>query len=125
MVSLSSILSYIPFHLIRAVPALIVSQGRAHPNCFSWVPGSSSISVLWVAGAIIFIPPSKTGCIMSCPLSVSQSVFPSINFLCPLHNSDTVQDIFMKVGTNIKHQQMICTEQEPKIHLHFYGIMPL
>ena len=30
-----------------------------------------------------------------------EDVDPSVNFSCLLHNSDTVQDIFMKLGTNI------------------------
>ena len=42
----------------------------------------------------------------------------SVNFSCSLHNSDTVQDIVMKLGTNINHQTM-CREQEPTLHLHF------
>ena len=56
---------------------------------------------------------------MACPLSIHLSVHPSVNFLCPLHNSDTVQDIFMKLGTNINHHQTMCREQEPQLHLYF------
>ena len=52
-------------------------------------------------------------------LSDLLSVRPSVNFSCPLHNSDTVQDIFMKHGTNINHYQTMCREQEPTLHLHF------
>ena len=52
-------------------------------------------------------------------LSVRMSVCPFVNFSCPLHNSDTVQDIFMKLGTNINHHQSMCREQEPTLHLHF------
>ena len=37
------------------------------------------------------------------------------NFSCPLRNSDTVQDIFMKLGTNINHHQTMCREQEPTL----------
>ena len=44
---------------------------------------------------------------------------PSVNFSCPLHNSDTVQDIFMKLDKNINHHQMMCREQELALHLHF------
>ena len=40
-------------------------------------------------------------------------------FLCPLHNSDTVQDIFMKLGSNVNHHQTMCREQEPTLNLHF------
>ena len=47
------------------------------------------------------------------------SICLSVNFLCPLHNSDTLRDIFMKLGTSINHHQMICREQESTIHLHF------
>ena len=32
--------------------------------------------------------------------------------LFSLHNSETVQGIFMKHGTNLKHGQKICKEQE-------------
>ena len=56
---------------------------------------------------------------MSCPPSVHLCVCPSVNFSCSLHNSDTVQDIFMKLGTNINHHQMMCREQESTLHLHF------
>ena len=51
--------------------------------------------------------------------SVRLSVGPSINFSCQLHNSVTVQDIFMKLGTNINHHQTMCGEQEPTLQLHF------
>ena len=51
--------------------------------------------------------------------TVRMSVCPSVNFSCPRHNSDTVQYIFMKLGTNITHHQMIGKEQEPRLHLHF------
>ena len=51
--------------------------------------------------------------------SVRLSGRPSVNFSCPLHNSDTVQDIFMKFGTNINHHQTMCREQEPTLRLHF------
>ena len=47
------------------------------------------------------------------------SVCLSVNFSCPLNNSDTVQDIFMKLGININHHQMMCREQERTHHLHF------
>ena len=57
--------------------------------------------------------------------SVCLFVHPSVNFSCPLHNSDTVQDTFMKLGTNINHYQTMCREQEPTLHLHFYGLMAL
>ena len=67
----------------------------------------------------IFIRPSKTSRIMSCPLSIRPSFRLSVYFSCPLHNSDTVQDIFMKLGTNINHHQTMCREQEPTLHLHF------
>ena len=31
---------------------------------------------------------------------------------CSIHNSETIQGIFMKVGTILKHGQNICREQE-------------
>ena len=51
--------------------------------------------------------------------SVRPSARPSVNFLCPLHTSVTVQEIFMKLGTNINHRQTMCREQKPTLHLHF------
>ena len=57
-------------------------------------------------------------CRAICP-DVRLSVRPTVNFSCPLHNSDTIQDIFMKLGTNINHYQTMCREQEPLLHLHF------
>ena len=47
------------------------------------------------------------------------SICPSINFQSPLHNSDTIQDIFMKLVRNMNHHQTMCREQEPTIHLQF------
>ena len=44
----------------------------------------------------------------------------SVNLTCPLHNSDTFQDIFMKLGTNINYHQTMCREQELTLHLHFF-----
>ena len=45
-----------------------------------------------------------------CP-SVCPSVRPSaVDHSCPLHNFDTVQDNFMKLGTNVKHDQTTCTD---------------
>ena len=52
-------------------------------------------------------------------------VRPSVRPLTFRVRSITVQDIFMKLGTNINHYQMMCREQEPTLHLHFYGIMAL
>ena len=48
-----------------------------------------------------------------------RAVCPSVNLSCPLHNSDTVQDIVMKLGTNINHHQTMCRKQEPTLYLHF------
>ena len=50
--------------------------------------------------------------------------------VCPLtfrvrSITDTVPDIFMKLGANINHHQTMCREQELTLHLHFYGIMAL
>ena len=69
-----------------------------------------------------YISLSKAGRVMSWPSSVSPSVHqsvccPSVNCSCPLHNSDTFQDIFMKLGTNVKHHQTMCRGKEPKLHL--------
>ena len=44
-------------------------------------------------------------------LSVRPSIRPSmVDNSCPLHNFDTVQDNFTKLGTNIKHDQTTCRE---------------
>ena len=40
------------------------------------------------------------------------SVCPSVSFSCPLHNSNTVHNIFMKLSTNINHHQRMRREQE-------------
>ena len=58
-------------------------------------------------------------------MSWRPSVCPSANFSCPFHNSDTIPDIFMKLGTNVNHHQTMCREQDPKLHLHFYGTILL
>ena len=58
-----------------------------------------------------FIRSSKTGRIMSWPPFVRPS--------CLLRNSDTVQDVFMKLGTNVNHYQTMCKEQEPTLYLQF------
>ena len=44
-------------------------------------------------------------------LSFRLSVYPSaVDHLCPLHNFDTVRDNFMKLVTNIKHDQTRCRD---------------
>ena len=35
--------------------------------------------------------------------------------MCSLHNSETIQGTFMKLGTSLKHGQNICREQESKL----------
>ena len=48
-------------------------------------------------------------------LSYLWSYFPLIIFhtiLCPLYNSKTVRDISMKLGTLIKHDEMMCRAKE-------------
>ena len=49
-----------------------------------------------------FYTPVKDGSFYVVP-SVRPSVWMSVNFSFLLHNSDTVQDIFMKLGTNMNH----------------------
>ena len=54
------------------------------------------------------------------------SVCPSVNFSCPFHNSDTVQDIFMKLGTNINHHQTMCRNKNRHSTYSFlrnYGLL--
>ena len=58
---------------------------------------------------ITFYTPVEDGSCYVVPF-VRPSVCQSVNFSCPLHNSDTVQDIFMKLGTNINHHQMMYRE---------------
>ena len=65
-----------------------------------------------------FYTPVKDGSYYVVP-SVRSYVRPSINFSCPLHNSDSVKDVFMKLGTNINHHQTMCREQEMTLHLLF------
>ena len=70
-----------------------------------------------------FYTPVKDGLYYVVPFvrpSVHPSVRQSVNFSCPLLNSDTVKDIFMKLGTNINHHQTMCREQESTLHLHFF-----
>ena len=43
---------------------------------------------------------------------------------CPLNKSQTLLDIFMKLCTNIKHDQTVCKEQGPLIYLHFTELCP-
>ena len=40
---------------------------------------------------------------------------------CVCAITDTVQDVFIKLLTNINHHQMMCREQEPTLYLHFLG----
>ena len=48
---------------------------------------------------------------LSVRLSGRPSVRPSaVDHLCPLHNFRTVRDNFMKLGTNIKHDQTTCRD---------------
>ena len=51
--------------------------------------------------------------------SISLSLCLSVNFSCLLHNSETVQDIFMKLGTNVNQHQMMCREKVSNFHLLF------
>ena len=59
-----------------------------------------------------YAPPQKVAGYYVIPselLSVCPSVRPpAVDHSCPLHNFDTVRDNFMKLGTNIKHDQTTC-----------------
>ena len=61
-----------------------------------------------------YAPPQKVAGYYVIPselLSVCPSVGPSaVDHSCPLHNFDTVRDNFMKLGTNIKHDQTTCRD---------------
>ena len=62
-------------------------------------------------------PATKSGGVLcytlrtfECP-PVRPSVRPSaLDHSCPLYNSDTVQDNFTKLGTNVKHDQTTCRD---------------
>ena len=57
--------------------------------------------------------------------AIRPSVQQSVNFLHQLCNSETVQDIFMKLSTSINHYQTMYREQECRLHLYFFcRIMP-
>ena len=51
---------------------------------------------------------------------------PFVNFsMCPLNNSETLGDIFLKLGTNIKGHQMMCIERLHNSTYSFHAIMPI
>ena len=62
--------------------------------------------------SFFYVPPQKVAGYYVIPselLSVCPSVHPSsVDHSCPLHNFDTIRDNFMKLSTNIKHDQMTC-----------------
>ena len=64
-----------------------------------------------------FIRPSNTGHIMSWPPSVRPLTFRVRSV------TDTIQVFFMKY--KCKSSWTMCREEEPKLHLHVYGIMSL
>ena len=68
-------------------------------------------------------PPVGLGDILFLPWSsVSQSVTKS----CPLCNSKTVRDIFMKLYTNVKQHETTCRAQEPYLWIvYFWSYGPL
>ena len=57
------------------------------------------------------------------------SYFPLIIFhtiSCPLYNSKTVRDISMKLGTLIKHDEIMCRAKESQLLLaYFWSNFPL
>ena len=65
---------------------------------------------------IVFMPRHKKwrGIMLYPPnfrVSVRPSVRPSaVEHSCPVHNFDTVQDNFTKLGTNINHDQTTCRD---------------
>ena len=64
--------------------------------------------IKFVAGYYV-IPSELLSVCPSIRLSIRPSVHPSaVDQSCLLHNFDTVQDNFTKLGTNIKHDQMTC-----------------
>ena len=78
--------------------------------------------VCFAIGIIIvthfYAPPQKVAGYYVIPselLSVCPSVCPSVRpsaveHSCPVHNFDTVQDNFTKLGTNVKHGQTTCRD---------------
>ena len=97
----------------NGIPLIVPVQYNQNPNV--------NIRVLLVVSFSFFICPWKTGRIMLCHPSVHLSVCPSVHPLtfCVHSITDTVQDIFIKLGTNINHHQTMCRKQEPTLHLHF------
>ena len=72
-----------------------------------------------VAGCNVIPSELFSVCPSVCP-SVRPSVRPSaVDHSCPLYNFNTVQDNFTKLGTNVKHDQTTCRDQQPSLHLHF------
>ena len=93
-----------------------------------WPPGppsSYAYEVLSILRRGFYTPIEDGSYYIVAPVHPCLSIRPSGNFSCPLHNSYTVQDIFMKLGTNINRHQIMCTEQTPKLHLLFCGMMSI
>ena len=83
---------------------------------------------------LFLCPATKSGGVLcytlrtfECP-SVRPSVRPpvrpsvrptAVEHSCPVHNFDTVRDNFTKLGTNVKHDQTTCRDQQPSLHIHF------
>ena len=92
------------------------------PIDFAWSIHHVCINIIARTCTIFLYASQKGEHIMLWP----PSVCPSVDFSCPLHNYDTIHDIFKKLGPNVNHHQMMCSgKKKTKLHLHFYGIMPL
>ena len=80
------------------------------------LPDSLSSMVLLVSltNLHFYAPPQQVAGYYVIPseiLSVCPSVRPSaVHHLCPLYSFDTVRDNFTKLGTDIKHDQMMCRD---------------
>ena len=58
------------------------------------------------------------------PSTFLMELCPFVNFsMCPLNNFETLGDIFLKLGTNIKGHQMICRERLHKSTYSIKGIL--
>ena len=89
---------------------------------FAYMAGGEGVGKMFCQrGSEFLCPATKSGGVLcytlrsfeclSIRLSVRPSVRPSaVDHSCPLHNFDTVRDNFMKLGTNIKHDQTTCRD---------------
>ena len=81
------------------------------PIDFAWSIHDVCINIIARACTTFFYMPVEGGSYYVVA-SIHTPVCPSVDFSCPLHNSDTIRDIFKKLGTNVNHHQVMCREKE-------------